>query len=335
MLRVFELVRRSRRRATQRARSAARAGTGKELVARGAARAEPARSDGPFVAGQLRGAPRDACSRPSCSATSKGRVHRRRRRARGAIRGGRRRHAVPRRDRRDRRRRMQVKLLRVLQERKFERVGGDRDVGSTCGSWPRPTATSTARSRDGPLPRGPLLPPQRGHAARAAAARAPRGHARLWRCTSSQRYAREDDKHIRGFSDRALRVLINYEWPGNVRELENCDRARGRAVPGTGDRAASTCRGRSWPPPAWARTSPRSPGPRWPSWRSSPSSRPSSTSGGALRRRRRCSGSRPGNPVPPGGVSGDRSVRNSGGDAQPDRGLSPCPAPAPTIPSTG
>jgi len=31
----------------------------------------------------------------------------------------------------------QVALLRVLQEREFERVGGQYPIGSMCASWPR------------------------------------------------------------------------------------------------------------------------------------------------------------------------------------------------------
>lgn len=36
-----------------------------------------------------------------------------------------------------------------------------------------------------------------------------------------QRFALQHDKHISGFSDRALHALRSYAWPGNVRELEN------------------------------------------------------------------------------------------------------------------
>ena len=49
------------------------------------------------------------------------------------------RHAVPRRDRRDPAVEMQVKLLRVLQESEFERVGGHQDDRSTCASSRRRT----------------------------------------------------------------------------------------------------------------------------------------------------------------------------------------------------
>ncbi|MGD8917242.1 MAG: sigma-54 dependent transcriptional regulator [Syntrophobacterales bacterium] len=35
------------------------------------------------------------------------------------------------------------------------------------------------------------------------------------------RYAEAQDKTIEGFSDEAMEVLMNYEYPGNIRELEN------------------------------------------------------------------------------------------------------------------
>ena len=48
----------------------------------------------------------------------------------------------------------QAKLLRVLETGEFERVGASpQRARSTCGSSPRPTATSSAPSRDGQLPR--------------------------------------------------------------------------------------------------------------------------------------------------------------------------------------
>ena len=36
-----------------------------------------------------------------------------------------------------------------------------------------------------------------------------------------KKYAQKNAKSVRGISDEARQVLINYDWPGNVRELEN------------------------------------------------------------------------------------------------------------------
>jgi transcriptional regulator with GAF, ATPase, and Fis domain len=37
-----------------------------------------------------------------------------------------------------------------------------------------------------------------------------------------RRFAEQNGRRIRGFTERALRRLASYSWPGNVRELENC-----------------------------------------------------------------------------------------------------------------
>ena len=116
-------------------------GTGKELVAR----ADPSTRAAPRQAvrrGQLRrdpgDAPRERALRPRA-----GRLHGRRARTKqGLLRGGRRRHALPRRDRRDAAPTMQVKLLRVLQERRVPPRRRQRGAcRSTSASSPRPTAT--------------------------------------------------------------------------------------------------------------------------------------------------------------------------------------------------
>jgi len=36
-----------------------------------------------------------------------------------------------------------------------------------------------------------------------------------------QRYAEEIGKHVGGFSQQAMELMVGYDWPGNVRELQN------------------------------------------------------------------------------------------------------------------
>jgi two-component system response regulator AtoC len=36
-----------------------------------------------------------------------------------------------------------------------------------------------------------------------------------------KRFARQNNKDVRGFTDAAIKALEDYQWPGNIRELEN------------------------------------------------------------------------------------------------------------------
>ena len=71
---------------------------------------------------------------------------------------------------------LQAKLLRVLQEREFERLGGTRPIKLNIRVV---AATNRKLIRSGQgrhVPQRPVLPPERGHAQYAGVARAPRGH---------------------------------------------------------------------------------------------------------------------------------------------------------------
>jgi transcriptional regulator with GAF, ATPase, and Fis domain len=115
---------------------------------------------------------------------------------------------------------MQVALLRVLQEREFERVGGTtairadvRVVAATNRDLEAAIAAGTFRSdlyyrlNVFPVEMPPLT--ERKEDIRELAE------------VFVDRYACQAGKAIRGISARTLELLEAYPWPGNIRELQN------------------------------------------------------------------------------------------------------------------
>ena len=76
---------------------------------------------------------------------------------------------------------MQVKLLRVIQEKSVRPVGESQGNADRRAHPVRDSQESRGAGRRGQVPRGPVLPRQRHRDPRAAAARAPRGHRRAGR----------------------------------------------------------------------------------------------------------------------------------------------------------
>ena len=115
---------------------------------------------------------------------------------------------------------LQGKLLRFLQERVIERIGGRQeipvDVRVVCATNQNPEGLI----KDG-LFREDLyyriaeitinIPPYRERE---------EGRLILAR-TLLQKYSKQQKRAINGFSDDAIQAIETYSWPGNVRELEN------------------------------------------------------------------------------------------------------------------
>ncbi|MGB5333432.1 MAG: sigma 54-interacting transcriptional regulator, partial [Woeseiaceae bacterium] len=115
---------------------------------------------------------------------------------------------------------LQAKMLRFLQERVIERVGGREeisvDVRVICATNQNPTAMIEEGSfRDDLYYRVSEItiniPPYRERE---------EGRLILAR-TLLQKYAQKQKRAINGFSDDAVQAVEAYSWPGNVRELEN------------------------------------------------------------------------------------------------------------------
>jgi len=128
---------------------------------------------------------------------------------------------------------LQVKLLRVIQSKNFERVGSSdtisvdvRIVAATNRDIEQMVHDGTFRSdlyyRLNVLPL--YVPPLRQR----------KEDIEPLAMYFLRRFSIETKKHFTGFSSSALEVLYSYYWPGNVRELENTiERACVLGVPPT------------------------------------------------------------------------------------------------------
>jgi Nif-specific regulatory protein len=116
---------------------------------------------------------------------------------------------------------VQVKLLRVLQEKEFERVGGYhtiktdiRIIAATSKNLEESVEEETFRSdlyyRLNVFPI--YMPPLRER----------KTDILLLADYFLEKYSKENQKDIRRLSTPAIDMLMQYHWPGNVRELENC-----------------------------------------------------------------------------------------------------------------
>jgi two-component system response regulator HydG len=114
----------------------------------------------------------------------------------------------------------QIKLLTVLQERRFERVGGNEPVTvdvRIVAATNRDLAADVAAGRF----REDLYYRLNVIHAEMPPLRVRGGDVLALAQHFLERFALENHKTISGFSDRAKTKLRGYRWPGNVRELEN------------------------------------------------------------------------------------------------------------------
>jgi Nif-specific regulatory protein len=116
---------------------------------------------------------------------------------------------------------LQIKLLRVLQEREFERVGGTGTIRVNVR-----LIAATNVDLEGYIGEGrfrqdlyyrlnvfPIhIPPLRDRKADIL----------LLADHFAEKYSRSNHKNVRRISTPAIDMLMAYHWPGNVRELENC-----------------------------------------------------------------------------------------------------------------
>ena len=115
---------------------------------------------------------------------------------------------------------LQVKLLRVLQEKAFERVGGSRTIHAdirlvAATNKDLKQAVEQGEFREDLYYRlnvvGINLPPLRER----------REDIPVLVAHFMQKFSSENQQELKKFAPEALEYLTAYEWPGNVRQLEN------------------------------------------------------------------------------------------------------------------
>ena len=114
----------------------------------------------------------------------------------------------------------QVALLRILQEREFERVGGTRRIGVDVRVIAATNRDLEAAIRAGAF-RNDLFYRLNVFPIETPPLRERREDIPLLVEYFIDRYARKAGKYMRGVNKKTLELLQSYPWPGNIRELQN------------------------------------------------------------------------------------------------------------------
>jgi transcriptional regulator with GAF, ATPase, and Fis domain len=114
----------------------------------------------------------------------------------------------------------QAALLRVLQEREFERVGGGQPIRTdvrviAATNRDLNTAVANGAFRQDLLYRLNVFPIEM------PSLRERKEDILILVEYFVQRYAKRAGRHIRSIDQRTLDLLQSYDWPGNIRELQN------------------------------------------------------------------------------------------------------------------
>jgi DNA-binding NtrC family response regulator len=115
---------------------------------------------------------------------------------------------------------MQSKVLRVLQDQQFERVGGTQTIRTDVRiitATNRDLEDMVAKSRF----REDLYYRLNGFTIRIPPLRSRKQDILLLLEWFLARFRQELNKDVHGFSPDALEILLNYSWPGNIRQLQS------------------------------------------------------------------------------------------------------------------
>ena len=115
----------------------------------------------------------------------------------------------------------QIKLLRVLQEKKFERVGGEETISVDVR-----VVAATNKKLEEEVKAGRFREDlyYRLNVVRIEmpSLRERKDDIPLLMHSFLREFNIENEKNIKGFDNRAKSLMLKYTWPGNIRELKNC-----------------------------------------------------------------------------------------------------------------
>jgi two-component system, NtrC family, response regulator HydG len=115
---------------------------------------------------------------------------------------------------------MQAKLLRVIQEREIQRVGGKETLSVDVRILAATNRNLEEDVKTGKF-RGDLFYRLNVVTLRIPPLRERQDDVPLLAQHFISKYATKNHKRVKGFSPLAMGMLLKYPWPGNVRELEN------------------------------------------------------------------------------------------------------------------
>ena len=126
---------------------------------------------------------------------------------------------------------LQAKLLRVLQERTFRRVGGVRDIAADVRIVVASTKDLRREAETGRF-REDLFFRLNVMSIEVPSLRTRSQDVPLLGHFFLDQYCRQMGKSLTGFTEEAMETLCEYDWPGNVRELRNTVERAAIACPG-------------------------------------------------------------------------------------------------------
>ncbi len=115
---------------------------------------------------------------------------------------------------------VQIKLLRVLETGKFERVGGEKTIESDVRIIAATNRDLEKEIKEGRF-REDLYYRLNVINLKLPSLRERKGDIGLLIDNFLVKYSRKNKKDIKGITPQSAKLLDNYDWPGNIRELEN------------------------------------------------------------------------------------------------------------------